>query len=65
MLRRDMSPKPVYNRLKKLIHETWHTEETLTTDGEGRAAFRGFQGDYEVTVTVGTKSHFPLSSPFR
>jgi GH35 family endo-1,4-beta-xylanase len=55
MLRRDMSPKPVYNRLKKLIHETWHTEETLTTDGEGRAAFRGFQGDYEVTVTVGTK----------
>lgn len=56
MLRKDMSPKPVYNRLKKLIHETWHTEKTLVTDGEGHAAFRGFQGDYEVTVTAGEKT---------
>jgi len=55
MLRQDMSPKPVYDRIKKLIHETWHTEETLTTNGEGRTTFRGFQGDYEVTITAGGK----------
>ena len=55
MLRQDMSPKPVYDRIKKLIHETWHTEETLTTNGEGRTTVRGFQGDYEVTITAGGK----------
>jgi|GEM_PF-213405 GH35 family endo-1,4-beta-xylanase len=65
MLRRDMTPKPVYERIKKLVRETWHTDETLTTNGEGRAAFRGFQGEYEVTVTTGGKIavfHFHLPS---
>jgi len=55
MLRADMSPKPVYLRLKKLIHETWHTRARGTTDAQGRFAFRGFFGRYRITVEADGK----------
>jgi GH35 family endo-1,4-beta-xylanase len=48
MLRADMSPKPVYNQLKRLIHDEWLTRLTLTTDADGRLAFRGFRGKYRL-----------------
>ena len=48
MLRKDLSPKPVYEQLRKLIHQTWHTRAEGTTDAEGRFAFRGFFGTYTV-----------------
>ena len=51
-LRRDMTPKPAYEVLKGLIKGDWWTEEELTADGEGRASFRGFLGDYEIVVRV-------------
>ena len=62
MLRRDLSPKPVYARLKKLIHETWHTRAEGKTDAAGRFAFRGFFGQYAVSVqhdgaTAAAKPH--------
>jgi GH35 family endo-1,4-beta-xylanase len=56
MLRKDLSPKPVYNSLMKLIHEDWRTKAQGRTDGEGQFAFRGFAGQYEVTVKVGEKT---------
>jgi GH35 family endo-1,4-beta-xylanase len=42
MLRADLTPKPVYTALKKLIREDWCTRATGKTDGDGRFVFRGF-----------------------
>ena len=51
-LRRDMTPKPVYDELMKLIKGKWWTKVTATADGDGKLAFRGFLGDYKITVTA-------------
>ncbi len=50
LLRFDLTEKPAYKTLKKLIYETWHTEETLVTDENGEVSFRGFYGDYDISV---------------
>lgn len=52
-VRQDNSEKPSYFAMKKLIHETWETHETLTTDGEGRLSFSGFKGGYTLTAEGG------------
>ncbi len=52
MLREDLSPKPVYEQLKRLIHEEWKTRASGTTDGEGRFGFRGFLGTYKVIIAI-------------
>lgn len=54
-LRKDMSPKPVYDELMKLIKGKWWTRTTLETGPDGTAPFRGFLGTYRVTVTVANK----------
>ena len=56
MLRADLSPKPVYEQLKRLIHEEWKTRASGTTDAEGRFAFRGFLGTYRVVVAIPGKT---------
>lgn len=50
LLRFDMSEKPAYKRLKHLIKEVWTTDETLCANENGEVSFRGFYGEYEVTV---------------
>jgi endo-1,4-beta-xylanase len=50
-LRKDMSPKPVYDRLMKLIHGEWWTQARGTTGASGEYKTRAFYGDYRVTVT--------------
>ncbi|HUT58240.1 MAG TPA: endo-1,4-beta-xylanase [Phycisphaerae bacterium] len=50
MLRKDLSPKPVYTALQRLIHKEWTTHATGRTDKDGRWTFRGFLGRYELTV---------------
>lgn len=50
LLRFDMTPKPAYYRLKKLLQETWHTEVETTTDQNGQLTFDGFFGEYEAEV---------------
>ena len=52
LLRFDMTPKPAYYTLKRLLDEEWHTEETVTSDENGVASFRGFYGEYTVEVEV-------------
>ena len=47
-----MRPKEVYKRLQALIHDEWKTNATIATDADGAAAFRGFLGHYDVTVTA-------------
>ena len=51
-LRKDMSPKPAYEVLHRLIRKEWWTQTTAKTDQQGVAGFRGTFGDYNVTVKV-------------
>ena len=51
MLRGDLTPKPVYNVLKKLIHEEWHTQVEEKTNTNGKITFPAFAGDYEIKVS--------------
>ena len=52
LLDQDYNPKPVYTQLLKLIKQDWMTKNVkLTTDKKGQASFRGFFGNYQVTVT--------------
>jgi GH35 family endo-1,4-beta-xylanase len=56
MLRKDLSPKPVYGSLKKLIHQDWHTQAQGQSDEEGKFSFRGFAGEYSIVATAGDKT---------
>ncbi len=53
LLRKDMTPKPAYNALFHLIKEKWWTRTTARVALRGEARFRGFYGDYRVTVAHG------------
>jgi len=57
LLRFDMSPKPAYYAIKKLLQNVWHTEQQLTADSSGLFRFRGFFGTYDATVTVNGKTY--------
>lgn len=49
LLYSDMSPKPAFKALKKLINEEWHTEGVFNTSSErGIAQFKGFKGMYDL-----------------
>ena len=53
-LRKDLSPKPVYERLMSLIKGDWWTEEEgAATDGN--LTVRAFYGQYEITAKAGDK----------
>jgi GH35 family endo-1,4-beta-xylanase len=46
----EYGPKPVYNMLDKLINQTWKTNTSGQTDDQGTISFRGFWGEYEITL---------------
>ncbi|MFI5377683.1 MAG: DUF6798 domain-containing protein [Tepidisphaerales bacterium] len=52
MLDDKYKPKPVFDRLKALIRGKWVTNIPSTPLEEGHIAFRGFHGDYELTVKL-------------
>ena len=52
LLRKDKTPKPMYHELKKRDKGKWWTTAKLKADANGVARFRGFLGDYKVTVSV-------------
>jgi len=52
-LRDDMTPKPAYEELKRLVKGQWWTKTQATVEPGGQARFRGFFGEYEVTARVG------------
>jgi endo-1,4-beta-xylanase len=55
LVRKDMTPKPAYDALLKLVKGDWWTGPTaLATDAAGRATFRGFLGDYAAEAAGGT-----------
>ncbi len=51
MYRKDWSIKPNGEAYKKLVFDEWWTDERKHTADNGRASFRGFKGDYRITVT--------------
>lgn len=51
LLRKDMSPKPLYDWLVEAFHHTWSTDVTVQSDENGTVSLRGFYGEYEVTAT--------------
>jgi endo-1,4-beta-xylanase len=51
-LRKDLSPKPVYDRLMGLIKGEWWTQEEGTATG-GRLTVRAFYGQYRITAKAG------------
>jgi hypothetical protein len=52
LLRKDMTPKPAYDTLKKLIKEKWATNEVLITNASGYTNIRAFRGEYKFIVTL-------------
>lgn len=57
LMRFDMTKKPAYEALYNLIHKEWHTDTEVSTDEGGKASFRGFYGDYEITVVANGKEY--------
>lgn len=55
LYRKDWTEKPNGAAYRKLVQETWHTDESGVTDADGKWSTRGFYGRYAVTVTVGKK----------
>jgi len=56
LVRKDLSPKPVYERLKRMIHGEWTTRAAGPTDRTGTFRLRGFHGTYRVTVEADGKT---------
>ena len=50
LVRFDMSEKPAYKVLDKLINEEWKTNIETSFDENGRLSFNGFYGKYEISV---------------
>ena len=55
-----MRPKPVYERLHRLIHEEWKTKAQAVTGDDGTARFRGFFGRYDIEVTLPSGAKWTL-----
>jgi GH35 family endo-1,4-beta-xylanase len=58
----EYRPKPVYEMLAKLINQTWRTNISVRTDNQGTVSFRGFFGEYEITLQApnGGTRVFPI-----
>lgn len=54
MVRKDMSPKPLYDRLMALVHGAWKTDVATTVGESGTLACRCFFGEHRVTATLST-----------
>ncbi len=53
LCRFDMTPKPSYLALDRLINKEWRTN--LTAECEKEFSFRGFFGEYEIEISKGEK----------
>jgi GH35 family endo-1,4-beta-xylanase len=51
-LRRDMSPKPVYERLQALIKGQWWTQAEGRTDAQGEVSLQAYFGAHRLTAQL-------------
>ncbi len=54
LLHFDMTPKPAWNVLDRLINQDWHT--SIQRKSSSTADVKGFYGSYELTATAGGKT---------
>ena len=60
----DFTEHPSLGIIRKLLSEEWRTDESLTTDEEGKASVNCFVGDYEMKVTIdGNERQLKVSLP--
>jgi len=52
LLRRDLSPKPAFLALHKLIREKWWTRTSGKTDSQGRFTTRAFFGTHRISCRL-------------
>lgn len=52
LIREDMTPKPLYQRLLNLVRKEWSTNAYTTSDEEGRTRLCCFFGTHRVEVTL-------------
>jgi hypothetical protein len=45
-------PTPAFEAIKEMLHKTFMTRVELALPVDGKADFRGFHGDYDVSVTL-------------
>ena len=50
LLRADMTPKPAYEALMRLVKGRWWTRTEVRVSRRGQAQFHGFFGEYRVTA---------------
>lgn len=50
LFRKDWTPKAACHTYRELVFGEWWTKQSLVSDRDGAVAFRGFKGDYEITV---------------
>ncbi len=53
LLRRDLSPRPAFRMLQKLLGTVWHSRVAGVSDPMGCFHFRGFRGRYRVGIVSG------------
>lgn len=60
LLRRDLTPRPAYDALKRLIREEWWTRWEGRTDKSGSLRLQAFYGDYTLIATLSEGSSVEL-----
>ena len=62
LVRADMTPKPAYEQLQRLVKGRWWTETDARVEAGGKARFRGSFGQYRITARSGGRK---LTGTFR
>jgi GH35 family endo-1,4-beta-xylanase len=63
LVRADNTPKPAYERLRRLVKDEWWVPPTpMRTDDEGRLRLSGHLGDYRVSVPGQGEGTFTLAT---
>ena len=57
LLDEEGNPKPVYHVLDQLINHDWKTNFSGVLDSSNKIEFRGFFGDYEISLNANGKSY--------
>lgn len=57
LLDSDLNPKAAYTALDNLINGAWHTSVSARTASDGTISFRGFYGQYQVSVSLGAAAY--------
>jgi GH35 family endo-1,4-beta-xylanase len=64
LVRADLSPKPAYRALDRLLNHLWRTDAAGRTGDDGRIAVRAFFGTYRIAARAGDrKKTVPLDLP--